>query len=71
LIMWIEELKFVVAILLACILAAGIHPCWKTCTRDNLHGGWALILLLPAINIVAVYFYAVKTRRLGAAAQSS
>jgi hypothetical protein len=46
-----------ILILLAPILLVVI-PAWRIVSRAGFHGAWSLLILIPVINIVAIYVFA-------------
>ncbi len=73
-------MESVVGILIALILIAYVYLfiswCWSAVRRAGYNGAWSLLLLLPLVNIIAMYVFAfsswpVEYRRLGTDAGSS
>jgi hypothetical protein len=60
--MWIHEFKLVLALALGVMVTLGLMPCWRLSKRIGRSGLWSLVMLLPIVNLLVVYYIPAAVR---------
>jgi hypothetical protein len=59
------QFQVALAVVMAIPIGVGIIGCWRLCRRLGLPGWSSLIVLVPVVNLAAVYWVAFFRRRPG------
>ena len=59
------QFQVALALVMVIPIGVGIIGCWRLCRRLGLPGGSSLIVLVPVVNLVAIYWVAFFRRRPG------
>ena len=60
--MWINEFKLALAVVLCLVVLLGLWPTSRVCRRSGVSSWWCLLVLVPLVNVIAVYLYAIRHR---------
>jgi hypothetical protein len=61
--MWIDEFKLALAGVLGLVVLIGLLPFTRICKRSGLSRFWAVLVAIPIVNIIFVYYVAAIARR--------
>ena len=61
--MWIDEFKLALAGVLGLVVLIGLLPFTRICERSGLSRSWAVLIAIPVVNIIFVYYLAAIARR--------
>ncbi|UEM24834.1 hypothetical protein JL100_034405 (plasmid) [Skermanella mucosa] len=58
-----EAFQVILLVVLSGLIAVPLTACWKLCRRTGRSGWFSLLLLVPVLNVVAVYWFVLSRPR--------
>lgn len=55
-----EAFQAILLVLLSLLIAVPLAACWKLCRRTGRSGWLSLLILIPVLNVVAVYWFVLS-----------